>query len=117
MTRFALTVHERHWVFGLLLLGIGSRLFTLGSYPLPDTTEARYSEIGRKMAELGDWITPWRSRGPVDSASHHAEARSKVGRRGGCGAGFGYRRFGVHQVVARSHESPARVANVGCARQ
>lgn len=46
-------------MFWLLLLGIGSRLLTLGAYPLLDTTEARYGEIGRKMAELGDWITPW----------------------------------------------------------
>lgn len=59
MKSFALAARERHWVFWLLLLGIGSRLLTLGAYPLPDTTEARYAEIGRKMVELGDWITPW----------------------------------------------------------
>lgn len=35
------------------------RLLTLGAYPLTDTTEARYGEIVRKMAELGDWVTPW----------------------------------------------------------
>lgn len=35
------------------------RLVTLGIYPLTDTTEARYGEIARKMAELGDWATPW----------------------------------------------------------
>lgn len=35
------------------------RLLTLGTYPLMDTTEARYGEIARKMLELGDWITPW----------------------------------------------------------
>lgn len=36
-----------------------ARLATLGTYPLMDTTEARYAEIARKMAELGDWTTPW----------------------------------------------------------
>lgn len=35
------------------------RLVSLGTYPLMDTTEARYAEIARKMVELGDWITPW----------------------------------------------------------
>jgi 4-amino-4-deoxy-L-arabinose transferase-like glycosyltransferase len=35
------------------------RLATLGMYPLMDTTEARYGEIGRRMAALGDWVTPW----------------------------------------------------------
>lgn len=35
------------------------RLLTLGLYPLTDTTEARYAEVARKMAELGDWVTPW----------------------------------------------------------
>ena len=35
-----------------------ARLLTLGSYPLTDTTEARYGEVARKMAELGNWVTP-----------------------------------------------------------
>ena len=35
------------------------RLAMLGTYPLMDTTEARYGDIGRVMAETGDWITPW----------------------------------------------------------
>ena len=35
------------------------RLSILGTYPLMDTTEARYGDIGRMMAESGDWITPW----------------------------------------------------------
>lgn len=43
------------WVIAAALF----RLATLGLYPLTDTTEARYGEIARKMAELGDWVTPW----------------------------------------------------------
>ena len=39
------------------------RLLLLGAYPLMDTTEARYGEIARRMAELGDWITPWHAPG------------------------------------------------------
>lgn len=36
-----------------------ARLALLAAYPLMDTTEARYAEIGRRMSELGDWVTPW----------------------------------------------------------
>ncbi|MBI5599543.1 MAG: glycosyltransferase family 39 protein [Deltaproteobacteria bacterium] len=35
-----------------------ARLFSLGAYSLTDTTEARYAEIGRKMYETNNWITP-----------------------------------------------------------
>ena len=42
----------------VLLLAL-VRLLTLGSYPLMDTTEARYAEISRVMVERNDWITPW----------------------------------------------------------
>ena len=43
------------WVLGTVAL---ARLLTLGLYPLTDTTEARYAEVARKMAELGNWVTP-----------------------------------------------------------
>ena len=43
-------------LIGLLLL---ARLIGMAVVPLMDTTEARYGETGRIMAELNDWITPW----------------------------------------------------------
>ncbi|WP_457333927.1 ArnT family glycosyltransferase [Rhizobacter sp. P5_C2] len=39
------------------------RLCGMAWLPLMDTTEARYAEVGRKMLELGDWITPWHDYG------------------------------------------------------
>ncbi len=35
------------------------RLTAMAWVPLMDATESRYAEIGRKMAELSDWVTPW----------------------------------------------------------
>ena len=43
----------------ILLLGVAVlRLVSLSAYPLLDTTEARYGEIARIMAETGNWIVP-----------------------------------------------------------
>jgi sulfite exporter TauE/SafE len=42
-------------LIGLLLL---TRALGMAQVPLMDSTEARYGEIGRKMAELNDWVTP-----------------------------------------------------------
>jgi len=40
---------------GVLLVRLGLSALI----PFMDTTEARYGEIARVMAESGDWITPW----------------------------------------------------------
>ena len=46
------------WLWITLAFVALTRLLTLGLYPLTDTTEARYGEVARKMAELGNWVTP-----------------------------------------------------------
>lgn len=43
----------------LLIVIVLSRLFSMTVIPMSGTSEARYSEIARIMAETGDWITPW----------------------------------------------------------
>ncbi len=44
------------WLFIAIAL---TRLISMAIVPLTDTTEARYGEIARIMAETGDFITPW----------------------------------------------------------
>lgn len=57
------SMHPCRWLMAILLsLGL-LRLVSLGLYPLADTTEARYGNIARLMAETGDWITPQYSLG------------------------------------------------------
>lgn len=50
-------------ILGLLAALIALRLIGMDLLPLMDTTEARYGEIGRKMAALGNWVTPWHDDG------------------------------------------------------
>jgi len=47
------------FLFWLLAAIVLSRLSGMAVIPMIDTTEARYGEVARIMAETGDWITPW----------------------------------------------------------
>ena len=49
---------SRHLLLAVLVVVVLVRLASLGLYPLTDTTEARYGEIGRKMLETANWISP-----------------------------------------------------------
>ncbi|HEV3018534.1 MAG TPA: phospholipid carrier-dependent glycosyltransferase [Burkholderiaceae bacterium] len=46
------------WLLALLAVVLSVRLITLGTYPLTDTSEARYAEIARVMRQTGNWVTP-----------------------------------------------------------
>jgi len=52
---------DRVWpgLIAALLLLAAARLALTGLMPLMDTSEARYGDIARQMAERGDWVTPW----------------------------------------------------------
>lgn len=46
------------WTLAIMLGLLFIRLFSLGLYPLYDTTEARYGEMARIMLETQNWVTP-----------------------------------------------------------
>lgn len=46
-------------VMGLLLAVVLLRVGLVAWWPLTDTTEARYSDIARRMVLQDDWVTPW----------------------------------------------------------
>ncbi len=49
---------SNRFLFGFLIVIFLLRLTTLGLYPLMDTTESRYADVGRMMLTGNDWITP-----------------------------------------------------------
>jgi len=49
---------KRTHLWGLLGFALLLRLISLATYPLMDTTEARYGEMARLMVETGNWLTP-----------------------------------------------------------
>ncbi len=89
------------WLFWLLAIIVLSRLFSMAVVPMIDTTEARYGEIARIMAETGDWITPWFDYGVPfwgkPPLSFWSEALS-------------FKLFGVTEFAARL---PSWLANLG----
>ena len=50
-------------VLSILMVLLLIRLVAAAILPFADTTEPRYAEIARLMAETNDWITPWFSEG------------------------------------------------------
>ncbi|MGR5555019.1 ArnT family glycosyltransferase [Vibrio fortis] len=49
---------NRTHLWYLLAFALILRLLSLATYPLMDTTEARYGEMARLMVETGNWLTP-----------------------------------------------------------
>ncbi len=89
------------WLLWLLVIIVLSRLLSMAMIPMLDTTEARYAEVARIMAETGDWITPWFDYGVPfwgkPPLSFWSEALS-------------FRLFGVTEFAARL---PSWLANLG----
>ncbi|MET4710511.1 ArnT family glycosyltransferase [Endozoicomonas lisbonensis] len=52
---------KKLWLYGTVIIAVAliMRLLSLGTYPLMDTSEARYGEMVRLMVETNDWITPY----------------------------------------------------------
>ena len=75
-------------LIGLLAL----RLLSIGLYPLMDSSESRYADSARRMAELNDWITVWFSDGsPFWGKPPFAFWLSALG----------FKVFGVNEFAAR----------------
>jgi len=55
---YRLSENKRQFLYLTLFLLFVIRVTMMISTPLADTTESRYAEIGRKMVETNNWITP-----------------------------------------------------------
>lgn len=58
MQSFELSRKCRKLLWLSLLFMLVARVITNTFMPLADTSEARYSEMARKMVEVGNWVTP-----------------------------------------------------------
>ncbi|MCX7011548.1 MAG: glycosyltransferase family 39 protein [Candidatus Sumerlaeota bacterium] len=50
-------ISEKRLIAVLVVLAV-ARVASLGAYPLMDTTEGRYAEIGRQILSTGHWVMP-----------------------------------------------------------
>jgi len=58
MNESRLKFSESRFLWVLLFTLLGLRLLMVVQVPITDSTESRYAEMARKMAETNDWITP-----------------------------------------------------------
>ena len=95
-------MHKRlDLLFWLLAVIVLSRLISMAMLPMIGTTEARYGEIARIMAETGDWITPWFNYGVPFWGKPPLSFWSQA---------LSFRLFGVTEFAARF---PSWLANLG----
>jgi hypothetical protein len=96
----------------VLALAVLVRLLFLGSYPLADTTEARYAEVARLMLVSGDWITPQIEAGVPFWGKPPLSFWLTAG---------SFKLFGISEFAARPSSTPAidrdRIATPGIYRR
>jgi len=85
----------------LLVSVLAARLGLSALLPFADTTEPRYAEMARIMAETGDWITPWFDIGVPFWGKPPLSFWSQA---------LSFKLFGVNEFAGRL---PSWLANVG----